>query len=202
MGQRPEHRGVKHPAVSGLNSGLDFAAWGPVTWKNPNGGAPQSGEDFWTIPSLSSMSIEIELMVLIYGLVLCLRPDLIIETGCHLGVTTRVLGQAVQVNGRGRVIACDIVEGYVTQAQQRCTGLPVETRVCKGEELPELGQADVALIDSSYEGRVEEIRRLKSGAIALLHDTRIINEMRIQLESFPRCLNLPTARGLALIQIP
>lgn len=117
-------------------------------------------------------SSEVEMGVLLHGLVRMLKPGLVVETGCYHGHATFALASACAANGHGRVISCEINEEYVRIARNRCGALPVEVRhgnTCGG--LPELAEADFAFLDSDYATRPSEFRQLKPGCVAVVHDT-------------------------------
>jgi predicted O-methyltransferase YrrM len=117
------------------------------------------------------MASEYEMHDFLYGLVRLMKPELVVETGCYHGLMTRRLGEAVSANGHGKVISCDVEPEQVSQAISRCEGLPVEVRLSKAEDLPELHDADLIFSDSSEQSRFLEYHRAKPGCVFLMHDT-------------------------------
>jgi len=167
---------------------LDFKVQ-PTKWKDGR----------FNEPSESPRSIEWEVKVLLYGLVCAIQPEQIVETGCNFGFTTRVLGAAAADYG-GRVVTSDIEPGYVDATRERCEGLPVEVFLKASIELSELQRCDFAVLDSSFESRIEELDKLKVGCIVACHDT-IEPSIAARMPLFRRRIEFPTAKGLTLIQI-
>lgn len=130
--------------------------------------------------SSSAAETEREIQDFLFGFVRALRPALVVETGCFKGVSTRALGQAVEANGTGRVVTCDIFLDHVTATQRATANLPVEVWACRGIELPELKRADFVFCDSDYRARHDEVMATKPGAIIVLHDTRISYDSAIE----------------------
>lgn len=140
---------------------------------------------------------------LLFTLVRMLKPHLVVETGCYLGHATQALGRAVKENGRGRVISCDTSIDCVRAAAVRCRDLPVEVRHAASRDVGELGRADFIFSDSDYACRQEEIGRAKSGAVVVVHDTRVSYDSRIApLSGLVHSLGgvtFPTDRGFGLL---
>lgn len=140
------------------------------------------------------------MLVLMWALVLMLKPQLVIETGSDSGVMTRALGCAVQANGFGCVLSAEVNPELAVRAAALCLGLPVEVRNVPALELP-IEEADLLFIDSSYESRKQELARIvKPGAIAVLHDTVREPSMRAEAEKYRRTIHIVNPRGCAIIQ--
>lgn len=170
-------------------------------------GFEQLGNTAWWLPLWPGRPLpggvihsEAEACAFLWALAVVLKPELAVETGAHVGGATRALGCAVAFNGYGRVVSCDVDPECVARAQQLCAGLPVEVRCCPALELPELEAADLLFIDSSYESRAEELKRLKPGAIAVVHDTVLEQKVADAVAGYLRRINIWTPRGFAIIQ--
>ena len=128
-------------------------------------------EDMWTIDE--DASTELEVRELLAALVRTLKPTLVVETGCYLGRATKAMGLALSKNGMGSLVSCDTDPEMVARAFHTCEELPVEVRLCRGIDLPELREADLVFLDSDYAWRRAEFVLVKPGAIVIIHDTRI-----------------------------
>jgi len=145
---------------------------------------------------------ESAMRTLLGALVRLLRPALVVETGCYFGDAAEVIGWALAGAG-GRLVSCDIDAALVARTIGRCMGLPVEVRHCRGDELPELAQADLVFIDSDYAARPREIALCKPGAVVVVHDTRVSHDSRVEpLEGLVCALggiSLPSERGFGIL---
>jgi predicted O-methyltransferase YrrM len=176
---------------------IDFEALGPLH------DAPDA---LWSVPLINAVprpngptQSEIEILLLMWALVLMLKPLLVIETGTDTGAMARALGCAVQANGAGEVITAEVNAELIDHARALCAGLPVQVHHGPALDLP-IERADLLFIDSSYESRRQELARVKPGAVAVLHD--ICHEPSIGLEAlkYPQRIRVFNPRGFAIIQ--
>lgn len=164
----------------------------------------------WT--SRDVQSAEDEVGEFLYGLIRLIKPKFIVETGCYLGDSTIQMAKALQKNGVGTIIACDIDDERVKFVDERIQkeGLEKVATVIlrEGLELIETcGEAiDFAFIDSSPEGKVrkaeieELLKYLRPMKMFALHDTapqhqqinKVANEVALPKVYFN------TPRGLTL----
>src|SRR3989442_14412712 len=56
---------------------------------------------------LDSMTAEVEVLEFLQCLVTTLKPQLVVETGTFLGVSTLRIAEGLKQNGSGRVITCE-----------------------------------------------------------------------------------------------
>lgn len=156
----------------------------------------------WTI--IDETAAELEMQELLFSLVKMLRPELVVETGCYIGLTTRSLGLACFQAHKGRVVSCDTNLEYVERAQKVCQDLPVQIRHVSSLDLPELSEADFIFSDSDYKFRGGEIQRAKSGAVIVVHDTRVSYDPMIPaLDSLVRAeggVTFDTYRGFGILR--
>jgi hypothetical protein len=145
---------------------------------------------------------EAEILVMMFGLVLELKPFLVVETGCNTGTMSRALGLGCWVNGFGRVVTSDIDVRMVGHAVRLCEGLPVEVRLCPSLEIGELPHADLVFIDSSYASRTEERKLVKSGATYVYHDSHAEPWIRPEMETESFKIHLDGPRGFSIVRKP
>src|SRR6185312_9712821 len=54
-----------------------------------------------------SMTAEAEVLEFLYTLVTTIKPELVVETGSFLGVSTLWIAKALKQNGFGKIISCE-----------------------------------------------------------------------------------------------
>lgn len=171
---------------------------------------PEVDASMWL--SEDEQAAESEVGNFVYGLLVLIKPKMVIETGCYTGGITVAIGMALNDNNLGRLITCDVDEQFVRQVAQRVEKMGFKNIVVSYQtgimliesQLPEV---DFAFIDSGYNDREEEIRALlpkmsKYGIIAL-HDTAPHHSRIHQIQfKFPELqrIYLNTPRGLTLFQ--
>lgn len=137
-------------------------------WVGYNGRPKQ--QHLWRKLS-ESVSTDIDQIGFLYALVRMLKPELVMESGCHIGLATYALGVAVRDNGLGRVVTCDINDSFCAITKQRVADLPVTIHSRQALDLKELEQCDLLYSDSSNVSRQLEIKRVKKDCIVVVDDT-------------------------------
>jgi predicted O-methyltransferase YrrM len=150
----------------------------------------------WLCP-IYGYSAELEVLDLLYSLVKLVRPKLIVETGCHLGIGTYALGKAAKEVG-AQVVSCDVELKYIDAARERCQGLPVSIVLCKAECLGEVHEADFLFLDGSEESRIQCVPRMKHGALAVMHDTNQERFLRDAFTGYGDAVHMESWRGATL----
>lgn len=168
------------------------------------GGHP-AVEQPWVMPKYGQ-SAELEVCDLLYSLVRYLRPSMVVELGCHIGIGTYSLARACQDNNHGKVFTCDIEPEYIHTTVERLGALWMDWAEVHSVESARMmhmvGQSDFLWLDCDYEGRMEALKHLKPGAVAVVHDTR----QEPMLADYIRSLDLEyvqfgqTHRGLSVVQ--
>ena len=143
---------------------------------------------------------ELELLVFMFALVLELKPRLVVETGTNIGLMARTLGWACWVNNFGRVVTCDTDQRMCEFATTLCAGLPVQIWNLPALELPELREADLVFIDSSYESRSAEIHLVKPGAVYIYHDSYAEPWIRPEMMHEKYKVHLDSPRGFSIVR--
>lgn len=185
---------VSRGTVTLLDELLKFPDVKPVPMQG--GGKDQP----WLMP-IYGASGEMELIDFLYTFVRLLKPELVVELGCHLGLSTYGLGRACQDNGKGRIVACDIEDSYVIASRARCEGLPVTIHWMNAGWLPETKDADFLFIDCDYDNRMGALATLKTGAVAVVHDTRQEPPLREAIEKqITERVHFDTWRGFSIIR--
>ena len=161
-----------------------------------------------------SMTAEAEVLEFLRTLVTTLKPELIVETGSFLGVSTLWMAQGLRANGFGKIISCEFDPLVFAKAQAKIAGSDVqeyiELRNESSLEMQVTGKIDLLFSDSDVPIREAEVKRflpqMRPTGLILLHDAsshvRTVREAAFSLESqgLLSCVFLPTPRGLVLAQ--
>ena len=161
-----------------------------------------------------SMTAEAEVLEFLRTLVTTLKPELIVETGSFLGVSTMWMAQGLRANGFGKIISCEFDPVVFAKAQEKIAGSDVrefiELRNESSLEMRVPGTIDLLFSDSDVPIREAEVKRflpqMRPTGLILLHDAsshvKTVREAAFSLEAqgLLSCLFLPTPRGLVLAQ--
>ncbi len=161
-----------------------------------------------------SMTAEAEVLEFLRTLVTTLKPELIVETGSFLGVSTVWMAQGLRANGFGKIISCEFDPVVFAKAQEKIAGSDVrefiELRNESSLEMQVPGTIDLLFSDSDVPIREAEVKRflpqMRPTGLILMHDAsshvKTVREAAFSLEAqgLLSCLFLPTPRGLVLAQ--
>ena len=161
-----------------------------------------------------SMTAEVEVLEFLRTLVTTVKPELIVETGSFLGVSTLWMAEGLKANGFGRIVSCEFDPVIFTQAEKKiaASGLAewIDLRNESSLEMSVPGSIDLLFSDSDLPLRETEVRRflpqLNPQGLVLLHDAsshmKTVREaaQRLEAEGLLSCIYLPTPRGLVLAQ--
>jgi predicted O-methyltransferase YrrM len=177
--------------------------------------------ELWSM--YDSMSAEFEVLELIFALVTATKPQLIVETGSFIGVSTEWIARALARNAAsaeqvglpaGKIISCEYDPIVFARAQERFKGNPlsrfVDLRNASSLEMPVDGRIDMLFSDSDPDLREAEVRRflpqMNPNGLILIHDASshlgTVREAakKLEREGLISILMLPTPRGLVLAQ--
>jgi hypothetical protein len=159
----------------------------------------------WSRPAdrqFCPLGSEIELWDFLYGFLRILKPNICVETGCYWGWTSHIIGCALQDNRFGHLDTCDSVAECAEKTRIRCAGLPVTVHPGRASDIVHIiDTADFLFSDSDPDSRRMEVEHLKSGAIAVVHDTHVypwLGEMCKDMGG----LTFDTPRGFGILRIP
>lgn len=161
-----------------------------------------------------SMTAEAEVLEFLRTLVTTVKPELVVETGAFLGVSTVSMAEGLRRNGFGRIVSCEFDPAVFAKAQEKiaASGLAewIELRNASSLEMEVSGPIDVLFSDSDLGIREEEVRRylpqIRTNGLILLHDASshpgTVREAALRLEDqgLISVVLLPTPRGLAVAQ--
>ena len=161
-----------------------------------------------------SMTAEAEVLEFLRTLVTTLKPELVVETGSFLGVSTLWIAEGLKANGFGRIISCEFDPLVFAEAEKKiaASGLAewIELRNESSLEMVVPGRIDLLFSDSDLPIREAEVRRflpqVNPQGLVLLHDAsshlKTVREaaQRLEAEGLLSCVYLPTPRGLVIAQ--
>lgn len=161
-----------------------------------------------------SMTAEVEVLEFLLTLVTTLKPELIVETGAFLGVSTRWMARGLQANGFGRIVSCELDRLVFEKAQSAiaASGLAawIDLRNQSSLDLEVEGAIDLLFSDSDLSVREQEVRhflpQVSPNGLVVLHDAGshkpVVRDAvhRMAAEGLISAVFLPTPRGLVLAQ--
>ena len=161
-----------------------------------------------------SMTAETEVLEFLRTLVTTLKPELIVETGSFLGVSTLWMAEGMRSNGFGKIISCEFDPVVFAKAQEKigASGLAqfIELRNESSLQMKVEGTIDIFFSDSDMPIREAEVKRflpqIRPTGLILMHDAsshlKTVRDAAFSLESegLVSCIFLPTPRGLVLAQ--
>ncbi|MGH9510168.1 MAG: O-methyltransferase, partial [Terriglobales bacterium] len=161
-----------------------------------------------------TMTAEVEVLQFLKGLVTTVKPNLVVETGSFMGISTLWIAEGLKQNGFGKVITCEYDPVVFAQARQRldASGLGswIEYRNESSLEMKVEGTIDIFFSDSDLPIREQEVRRflpqISPHGLILMHDAgshyKIVREgaLRLENEGLVSVVLMPTPRGLVVAQ--
>jgi predicted O-methyltransferase YrrM len=161
-----------------------------------------------------SMTAEVEILEFLRTLVTTVKPDLVVETGAFLGVSTLWIAEGLKRNGFGKIISCELDPVVFAKAQEKiaASGLAkwIELRNESSLEMRIDGRIDILFSDSDMPIREPEVKRflpqINAQGLILLHDAsshlKVVREaaFRMEDEGLLSVVLLPTPRGFVVAQ--
>jgi predicted O-methyltransferase YrrM len=161
-----------------------------------------------------AMTAEVEVLEFLRSVVTTIKPNLVVETGTFLGISTLWIAEGLKQNGFGRVITCEFDPKIHEAAQKRFdeSGLApwIEARLGSSLDLQVDEPIDMLFSDSDLSVREKEVRRflpqINPNGLILIHDAnsrfKVVREaaLRLEAEGLLSVILLPTPRGLVVAQ--
>ena len=196
------HRIVQHAAIHGQVTQPES--------KSPTPECPHP--ERWRM--YDAMTAEVEVLEFLKTLVTTLKPNVVVETGTFMGVSTLRIAEGLKENGFGRVITIEFDPKIHEAAQKKFqeSGLAtwIDSRLGSSLDLQLDEQIDLLFSDSELEIREKEVRRflpqMNPNGIILMHDAssylKTVREaaLRLEAEGLISVVLLPTPRGLVIAQ--
>jgi predicted O-methyltransferase YrrM len=161
-----------------------------------------------------SMTAEVEVLEFLRTLVTTIKPNLVVETGTFLGVSTIWIAEALRVNGFGRIVSCEYDSQVFAAAKEKIDASEfrdlIDLRNESSLEMSVDGTIDLFFSDSDMPIREREVRRylpqISPFGLILMHDAsshlKQVREAALKLErdGLISVVLLPTPRGLVVAQ--
>jgi predicted O-methyltransferase YrrM len=161
-----------------------------------------------------SMTAEAEVLEFLRTLITTIKPELVVETGSFLGVSTLWIAEGLKANGFGKIISCEFDPVVFAKAKEKieASGLSewIELRNESSLEMKIDGTIDLFFSDSDMPIREAEVKRflpqISPYGIILMHDAsshlKIVRDAahKMEAEGLLSCIFLPTPRGLVVAQ--
>ena len=161
-----------------------------------------------------SMTAEVEVLEFLRTLVTTIKPNLVVETGAFMGVSTLWVAEALRLNGFGRIVSCEYDARVFEVARQKVEGSEfrdlIDLRNESSLEMKVDGTIDLFFSDSDMPIREQEVRRylpqVSPFGVILMHDAsshlKQVREaaLKLEREGLISVVLLPTPRGLVIAQ--
>ena len=161
-----------------------------------------------------SMTAEVEVLEFLRTLVTTIKPNLVVETGTFMGVSTLWIAEALRLNGFGRIVTCEQDEKLFERARQKFDASQlrdlIDLRKESSLEMKIDGTIDLFFSDSDMPVREQEVRRflpqISPFGVILMHDAsshlKQVREaaLKLEREGLISVVLLPTPRGLVVAQ--
>ena len=161
-----------------------------------------------------SMTAEVEVLEFLRTLVTTIKPELVVETGTFMGVSTLWIAEALRSNGFGRIVSCEYDPKVFATAKQKIDASEVRNLIdLRNESSLEMtveGTIDLFFSDSDMPIREQEVRRylpqISPHGLILMHDAsshlKEVREaaLKLEREGLISVVLLPTPRGLVVAQ--
>lgn len=161
-----------------------------------------------------SMTAEAEVLEFLRTLITTIKPELVVETGSFLGVSTLWIAEGLKSNGFGKIVSCEFDPVVFAKAKEKiaASGLSdwIELRNESSLEMHVDGTIDLFFSDSDMPIREAEVKRflpqIRPTGLILMHDAsshlKVVRDAAFKMESegILSCIFLPTPRGLVVAQ--
>ena len=125
-----------------------------------------------------SMTAEVEVLEFLRTLVTTIKPQLVVETGTFMGVSTLWIAEAMRMNGFGRIITCEYDPKVYETAKEKFAASEfndlIDLRNESSLEMKVDGTIDLFFSDSDMPIREQEVRRflpqISPFGLILMHD--------------------------------
>lgn len=161
-----------------------------------------------------SMTAEVEVLEFLRTLITTVKPNLVVETGTFLGVSTLWIAEALRLNGVGRIVSCEYDSQVFAAAKEKIDASEfrdlIELRNESSLEMKVDGTIDLFFSDSDMPIREQEVRRylpqISPFGLILMHDAsshlKQVRDaaLKLEAEGLISVVLLPTPRGLVVAQ--
>jgi len=161
-----------------------------------------------------SMTAEVEVLEFLRTLITTVKPELVVETGAFLGVSTLWIAEGLKRNGFGKIISCELDPVVFAKAQEKIAASElsewIELRNESSLEMKIDDRIDILFSDSDMPIREPEVKhflpQINPQGLILMHDAsshlKVVRDaaLRMESEGLLSVVLLPTPRGLVVAQ--
>jgi len=131
-----------------------------------------------TYSMFNTGGVEVEVAEYLYSLVRLYKPNFIVETGTHLGISSLYMALGLEKNGTGLLETYEVIQSLQAQAQALWADLNIQHRIVSHLK-PSLSahlkdSIDILFLDSEPQFRFDEFiyfwPMLRPGGIVIIHD--------------------------------
>ena len=200
--QKGEHRILQH-----------FTKRGDVLQPEYHRATPECPHpEQWSM--YDSMTAEVEVLEFLRSLVRTIKPQLVVETGTFMGISTLWIAEGLKANGFGKVVTCEYDPKVFARAEERFAGSGltewIEARNESSLDTKINSTIDLFFSDSDPPLREREVRRflpqMSPNGLILMHDAsshlKTVREaaLKMEQEGLISVVLMPTPRGLVVAQ--
>jgi predicted O-methyltransferase YrrM len=200
--QKGEHRILQH-----------FAERGDVLQPEYHRATPECPHpERWSM--YDSMTAEVEVLEFLRCIVRTIKPQVVVETGTFMGISTLWIAEGLKANGFGKIMTCEYDPKVFAKAKERfgSSGLAewIDARNESSLETKVNGSIDLLFSDSDPPLREQEVRRflpqMNPNGVILMHDAsshlKTVREaaLKMEQEGLISVVLMPTPRGLVVAQ--
>lgn len=123
---------------------------------------------------------EVEVSEFLYSIIRMLKPNLILETGTHKGISAAFMGQALKDNNKGKLITTEINQAFIDDAKALWNDIGINDYIISHKEhslklnIDANIRFDILFLDSEPEFRFDEFNRfwpnLIPAGLIIVHD--------------------------------
>lgn len=123
---------------------------------------------------------EVEVSEFLYSMVRMLKPNLILETGTHKGISSTFIGQALKDNNKGKIITMEVQQPHIDDAKALWKDVGVDDYIISHNQdslkfnLDPNVQIDILFLDSEPQLRFDEFvhfwPNIVPGGFIFIHD--------------------------------
>lgn len=132
--------------------------------------------DSWQM--FNTGGVEVEVGEFLYGLARMTKPERILETGTHFGISTAFMAMALRENGFGKITTIEFMIANTNKARALSSALGLEAYVTfitdYVENFTPAVTFDMMLLDTEPRFRLGEMMRfwpnLNPGGVLIIHD--------------------------------
>jgi len=137
---------------------------------------PEPSNDNYSM--FNTGGVEIEVGEYLYGLVRMIKPEKVLETGTHKGISAMYIASALKHNGKGKLTTIEFDEKLAEEAFNRLrrTNVLTQAEIIKMSSLEYKTEDmfDFVLLDTEPDIRFKEFKQfwnnVKPGGIIIIHD--------------------------------